>query len=325
MGKQSKQDDPHSERPPDSDFQQQNLKSWQPLLTPSWVIATFFLIGIVFVPIGAIILSASAEVVEVSALYQDRSSENSPGLVASVNITADMEPPVYFYYELTNYYQNHRRYVKSRSDAQLRGEPGEGLSSCDPLQKNGDKDLYPCGLIASSYFNDSFTWPNRTGSDGVTEKISWTDTGIAWPSDVADKFKDVGDIDETKYTRDGPNGRLPNVDDEDFIVWMRTAGLPNFKKLRYIINTKLYKDDVFTVHIDSTYPVAKFEGTKAFTLIKTHSWLGGKNDFLGWAYIVVGAVCILLAFAFLAKHKLSPRVLGDMKYFNFKAGGPGSQ
>ena len=33
-----------------------------------------------------------------------------------------MKAPVYVYYELDNFYQNHRRYVKSRSDSQLEGE-----------------------------------------------------------------------------------------------------------------------------------------------------------------------------------------------------------
>lgn len=33
-----------------------------------------------------------------------------------------MAAPVYFYYQLANFYQNHRRYVKSRSDGQLRGD-----------------------------------------------------------------------------------------------------------------------------------------------------------------------------------------------------------
>lgn len=33
-----------------------------------------------------------------------------------------MKPPIYVYYELDNYFQNHRRYVKSRSSLQLLGE-----------------------------------------------------------------------------------------------------------------------------------------------------------------------------------------------------------
>ena len=34
---------------------------------------------------------------------------------------ANMDGTVYLYYKLTDFYQNHRRYVKSRSDQQLRG------------------------------------------------------------------------------------------------------------------------------------------------------------------------------------------------------------
>ena len=33
-----------------------------------------------------------------------------------------LQAPVYIYYGLDNFYQNHRRYVKSRDDTQLLGE-----------------------------------------------------------------------------------------------------------------------------------------------------------------------------------------------------------
>lgn len=54
-----------------------------------------------------------------------------------------------------------RRYVRSRSDAQLRGgDPAPGaLASCDPqLFQGGNASLViePCGLVAWSLFNDSF-------------------------------------------------------------------------------------------------------------------------------------------------------------------------
>lgn len=67
-----------------------------------------------------------------------------------------MTAPVYVYYELQNFYQNHRRYVKSRNDKQLAGtmytDPAQ-LSDCDPLRTVNGKVLDPCGLIANSYFN----------------------------------------------------------------------------------------------------------------------------------------------------------------------------
>lgn len=64
---------------------------------------------------------------------------------------------MYVYYQLENFYQNHRRYVKSRSSDQLQGTAGISSnalkSDCDPLYQNGSLILSPCGLIANSLFN----------------------------------------------------------------------------------------------------------------------------------------------------------------------------
>ena len=66
------------------------------------------------------------------------------------------------YYSLTSYYQNHRRYVKSRDDQQLRGEQVSywSLSSgdCAPIVGNSTSGLQyaPCGAIANSMFNGDY-------------------------------------------------------------------------------------------------------------------------------------------------------------------------
>ncbi|KHN78414.1 Cell cycle control protein 50A [Toxocara canis] len=97
----------------------------------------------------------------------------------------------------------------------------------------------------------------------------------------------------------------------DFIVWMRTAALPNFRKLYRILvrNDKqpqgLYSGGLpagtYRLDIKSNYPVTVFGGRKSF-IISTASWAGGKNPFLGIAYMVVGSICIVLGFAFLLIH-----------------------
>ena len=56
---------------PDSDFQQQRLKAWQPLLTPKWVIGTFLLIGAIFIPIGIVIVVYSNRVTELEVRYDN--------------------------------------------------------------------------------------------------------------------------------------------------------------------------------------------------------------------------------------------------------------
>jgi hypothetical protein len=114
----------------------------------------------------------------------------------------------------------------------------------------------------------------------------------------------------------GVNVTLPAVDLEEFIVWMRVAGLPTFKKLNRIINQDLKAGQVVTVDINNVYDVSSFSGTKSI-VFSTTSWLGGKNTFLGYSYIAVGLLCILLGVLFLIKHMRSPRALGDLEHFKY--------
>ncbi|KAL8828331.1 MAG: hypothetical protein Q9191_002649 [Dirinaria sp. TL-2023a] len=164
-------------------------------------------------------------------------------------IPNNIGPPVLFYYRLTNFYQNHRRYVKSLDTDQLKGKavPAStiGSGSCDPLQLDrSGKPYYPCGLIANSLFNDSFAEPlNVDVQGGSAPNVTYpmTNKGIAWGSDKAlyGKTKyNLADIAvPPNWQEQWPNGYTdehppPDLDDdEEFQVWMRTAGLPTFSKL----------------------------------------------------------------------------------------------
>lgn len=108
-----------------------------------------------------------------------------------------------------------------------------------------------------------------------------------------------------------------NVTDQDFIVWMRVAALPNFKKLfRKIPKGTLKKGATYNLLVHDRFPVEAFGGSKSVVL-STTTWIGGKNDFLGSAYVAVGAICIGLALVFLATHLIKPRKLGDPAYLDF--------
>ena len=69
---------------------------------------------------------------------------------------------VYMYYGLDNFYQNHRRYVRARSDYQLLGNPSYTVGNCEPFRYfNGSTPIAPCGAIANSLFNgNSFNKTN---------------------------------------------------------------------------------------------------------------------------------------------------------------------
>lgn len=82
--------------------------------------------------------------------------------VIQFDVPADLDPSILLYYKLTNFYQNHRRYVDSLDADQLKGKyrTADNLrdSACKPVAVEGDQPedqlvIYPCGLIANSLFN----------------------------------------------------------------------------------------------------------------------------------------------------------------------------
>lgn len=384
-------------KPEDSDFKQQRLKAWQPILTPFWVILTFASVGVVFLIIGILVLMASNDVVEITSnsyesqlpssgqtcVPAENSTSTSCIIQQTMTIDKEMKAPIYMYYQLENFYQNHRRYVKSRSDVQLRNSDLYDVSgSCEPLatrsctngQTTGTCAVYPCGLIAWSVFNDTFYgWdpvqsgaPAPTPTDGITGftatdcngpagclkvrrggstsqtmYVPWTSDGIAWKSDKDKKFispsvsdaTPVGSLGNGVAPTDSTAIALPydsykyvlckdtsitdvsqcptkdkyaDVANEEFIVWMRTSGLPDFRKLHRIINVDLQAGDQIDFFVNNVFPVTAFDGKKKIVL-STTTWIGGKNQFLGWAYIVVAILCLLLAIGFGIKQWVSPR------------------
>merc|ERR1719419_406625 len=88
---------------------------------------------------------------------------------------------------------------------------------------------------------------------------------------------------------------------------MRTAALPTFRKLYRIISKNnnnmvptLARGN-YTLEVVYNYPVRSFEGRKRM-ILSTISWMGGKNPFLGIAYITVGSVCFFLGVVLLIIH-----------------------
>nr|CAD1831661.1 unnamed protein product [Ananas comosus var. bracteatus] len=96
---------------------------------------------------------------------------------------------------------------------------------------------------------------------------------------------------------------------------MRTAALPTFRKFYRRSEVDLKENDTITVTLENNYNTYSFNGKKKLAL-STSCWLGGKNDFLGIAYLTVGGLCFFPATSFTIVYLIKPRKLGDPSYLS---------
>lgn len=216
-------------------FKQQLMRAWQPVPTLTCGIIMFFFFGIVFLGIGIALLAVAGNLMEFTTRYDTiRGCDStltpsefnaiSTGPLKScwvrsdvITIDKEMTGPVFIYYEITNFYQNHRKYFKSKSPEQLRGtklDKSTAESECDPviLNKhlfttvslidgralNPEDVAHPCGSMARSMFMGKFAGLTtdffslrKIDSAGAetTDTFKISSKGIAWPQDVEYKYK----------------------------------------------------------------------------------------------------------------------------------------
>ena len=284
------------ERVKQSRFKQQNLPAWRPVPTILSIVIVFAIFGILFIILGIVLLIYSNKVKSAEIEYTDCTL----GEICNKQLTLenDINSPVFVYYQLNGFFQNSRRYVKSKETDQLTGDDISVHDECEPAEKNKemgfspsqtaldgsalDPEAYavPCGLMAKTFFNDTFSF-----SIGSTD-LTVDETNIAFDKDK--KLYDENP-DRSKQWMDMTN--------EHFLVWMRPSGLPNPKKLWGRIDRDLKQGEKIDIAINNNYDVSHYKGKKKIVLSNATKF-GGKNKFLGISYIVVGALSILCAIIF---------------------------
>jgi hypothetical protein len=111
---------------------------------------------------------------------------------------------------------------------------------------------------------------------------------------------------------------IEGVTNEHFIVWMRIATQPTFRKLYGWINQPIAKGSTLEFRVNANYVVTRFRGSKSLILSTTNIF-GGRNPYFGPSFIYVGYFCLAAALFFAFKHFFfRPRRLADEKYLQYK-------
>jgi len=289
-----------------SKFKQQKLPGWRS--TPSMFNAVlfFFSLGILAIGIGITIYLFSEEIVEKEINYNNKTS-------VTFNVSKEMKPDIMVYYKVYNFYQNNRRFMNSRSEDQLKGkhitlDEMKKRHECDPIIANSDLRInfteeenfnmselaYPCGLIARSFilFNDSFSFKYDNGRDILINETN-----------IARRF------DRENYKINYNNSHKPwlNIEDEHFLVWMRTAPFANFTKLygRIPVDIEPNKNITITIKHGKYYNEKEYEDSRInkSIIITTVNSFGGKNTELAFSYMILGGLCIIIGIAFIIGFK----------------------
>ena len=285
----------------------QELEDRTPLNTPNCIIFYHLIFIIIFSSLSIVILSTNSK-----KSYLEREYTSCPSKCnISFNLSENIKSPIYFYYKLENFYSNHIDYVKSKNYNQLRGEIVSEKtidSSCKYMSRNKDyfktknqseilscdnnimdsnSIMNPCGLIASSMFNDNFSLYDSKGN-----KVDIIDKEIACEMDKKKNFKN---------NENWKNIQWKDKEDEHFMIWMNMELFPNFIKKWGYINKNLTKGE-YTMCIENKWGKQQWNVKKYFVFAKGNIF--GSEKFFGYILIICSAIELLfIIIIFLNKYK----------------------
>lgn len=306
-------------------FKQQLMKSWRPKPTLKCAITVYVIIGLIFFALGIALLVESNQVFEFQMRYDNlcavpnaNSTATGPCAV-TFNLTSKVTAPVYFFYRITDFYQNHRRYVQSIDYTQLSSgtyTANATYANCDPVTTNANlfvtkaldgtpldpqAQAFPCGLVARSLFNDTFVL-NYTEAGSNTNFVL-QENGIAWPDDINYRYKNTnGSFQSVQWV---------DVQSQRFMNWMKMSPFTDFRKTWGVIQQDMPAGN-YTLYINSRWDSSIFGGQKWFVLSTTNSF-GGTNYFLAYSYLAIGGVAILLSILFIVRKMTRPKGMLDKK------------
>ena len=277
----------------------QEIDSYTPSFNVRCGIITNLVFLIVAVGLGTPMIILANNTNEIRIEYTKCRKNNDDNNTCKLSFTTKkLSEPLFLYYELNNFFMNHRKFVKSKIWAQLRGDEVSSKQTCDDAwtmeQMFGEESVYytnewghtfnktdianPCGLIARAFFNDTYTLHNND----LDMNIPINETLIS-NSYLRKQFY--------KRNKNYKEKQRIDVENEHFINWMNVETFDNFRKLWGRITMDLPAGN-YSITVNDNYNVDMYKAKK-FIVITDANPLG-QNNFLGWLLVAIGIYCSLV-------------------------------
>ena len=168
-----------------------------------------------------------------------------------INIEDDIVGNAYIFYELHDFYINHKDFVRSKDYGALNNKndnqstikceganymyeikDDKNYTSIGGFQLLNTSNADPCGLFAKYHFTDTFQLLDPSGA-----KLFINETGIAYPEHKKVLFKNGENWEKNQWI---------NIEDEHFIVWMSPEADNDFIKPWGRVEGELFKKGNYT-------------------------------------------------------------------------------
>eukprot|EP00922_Rhytidocystis_sp_ex-Travisia-forbesii_P014478 GHVS01021656.1.p1 GENE.GHVS01021656.1~~GHVS01021656.1.p1 ORF type:complete len:627 (+),score=76.07 GHVS01021656.1:250-2130(+) len=251
-------------------------------------------IAIVFIALGVTITVLTYQTVAVEVEYESGDTQKT------LEIPSNMQPPVYVYYRLDNFYGNQRRYasdgpnyvygdlhckeVKTREEG-LQVRLIDGQQTLPALEATTEQTgLYPCGLSSVGLFNDVFS--------------IWKDNS----SFPIDRHTAVNHADFPAFMNDeaswGSTEPWIFTSDAGYRTWLHEPFTPSFLRQYGVIFQGL-AEGTYQLRLDTNLWPAKAWGARKHVYLIELSPMGGRNTVLGYLALAAGFVLLVSAVALL--------------------------
>jgi len=317
-----------------NEYRQQVSWVWKPKYTVETMSLPFLLIGTGYFLLGIFLClyqqnTREEFVWDYTSCTQSDHKNNTEQVCcnSSLNLQGmDDSRDLLIYYQLENFFQNHRLIVGNRDDVQLSGRSLDTAiagSDCeDPNNNIAGIPIVPCGALANSMFDDKLL-QIKDCSNGVDLINNYfvANTSIATRFDLGRFANKNGS--ETYY--EGIAAKPTNwskhiweieggLENKDFVVWMRSSPKSTFRKLwKRIAANGLSFQGNYTICIENNYDVSYFNGRKKI-IVSQVNMFGNKDKVMGRLAFLTSFLFSLFGIFFLVLSRWEKRDMSTGKH-----------